>query len=225
MTLAEWLKITDWRAMYQTLHRPCLKGQISPRKQACFCIACWRHVWQELAWPSPWHDLVRQAVEIAEHFVAGRCGAEDWSAAIRRADDAVPAMKPPPDLFPNSLMDMMVSIALRMAMRSKSRGEGQAGIDAAVAREYARQGGLFREIFADFFVPAGAARTWLLWDGGALARIARSIHDASRFEDLPILADALEEAGCTDPVFLDHCRGPGPHVRGCWVVDLLAREA
>jgi hypothetical protein len=38
---------------------------------------------------------------------------------------------------------------------------------------------------------------------------------------LAILADALEEAGCTDEAILSHCRGPGPHVRGCWVVDLL----
>jgi hypothetical protein len=225
MTLAEWLKTTDWRAMYQTLQRPCLKGQISPRKQACFCIACWRHVWQDLAWPRPWHDLVRQAVEFAEHFVAGRCSAEDWYAAVERYDDVEPVMKPPRDLFPRGLLDVIGSAALRMAMRSKSRGEGQAGIDAAVAREYARHGRLFREIFTDFFVPADAAQAWLVWDGGALARIARSIHDASRFEDLPVLADALEEAGCTDPTFLDHCRGPGPHVHGCWVVDFLAGQA
>jgi hypothetical protein len=37
----------------------------------------------------------------------------------------------------------------------------------------------------------------------------------------PILADALEDVGCTDRTILDHCCGPGPHVRGCWVVDLL----
>jgi len=42
--------------------------------------------------------------------------------------------------------------------------------------------------------------------------------DASR---LPVLADALEEAGCTDQTILDHLRGPGPHGRGCWVIDLL----
>ena len=41
------------------------------------------------------------------------------------------------------------------------------------------------------------------------------------FERLPILADALEEAGCTDAAILGHLRGPGPHVRGCWVIDLL----
>jgi hypothetical protein len=42
--------------------------------------------------------------------------------------------------------------------------------------------------------------------------------DAAR---LAVLADMLEEAGCTDPLLLGHLRGPGPHLRGCWAVDLL----
>jgi hypothetical protein len=41
------------------------------------------------------------------------------------------------------------------------------------------------------------------------------------FERMPELADALAEAGCSNPDILSHCHGPGPHVRGCWVVDLL----
>jgi hypothetical protein len=48
-----------------------------------------------------------------------------------------------------------------------------------------------------------------------------AIYTDRAFDRLPILADALEEAGCTDAAILEHCRGPGPHVRGCWVVDLL----
>jgi hypothetical protein len=52
-------------------------------------------------------------------------------------------------------------------------------------------------------------------------RLAESIYEDRAFDRLPILADALEEAGCTDTDILDHCREPGPHVRGCWVVDLL----
>ena len=40
-----------------------------------------------------------------------------------------------------------------------------------------------------------------------------------RFEDLPVLADLLEEAGCTDAALLGHLRGPGPHVLGCWALD------
>jgi hypothetical protein len=51
--------------------------------------------------------------------------------------------------------------------------------------------------------------------------LAQAIYNDHRFGDLPILADALEEAGCSATDILDHLRGPGPHVRGCWVVDLL----
>jgi hypothetical protein len=51
--------------------------------------------------------------------------------------------------------------------------------------------------------------------------MAQAIQAEGRFEDLPILADALEEAGCTDPRVLDHCRSPGSHARGCWLVDLI----
>jgi hypothetical protein len=56
-------------------------------------------------------------------------------------------------------------------------------------------------------------------------QIARIIYDERRFEELPILGDALEEAGCDAPELLGHCRGPGPHVRGCWAVEwILGRE-
>jgi hypothetical protein len=62
---------------------------------------------------------------------------------------------------------------------------------------------------------------WLAWNGSAVKALARGIYDDRAFDRLPVLADALEEAGCTDADILGHCRGPGPHVRGCWVVDLL----
>src|SRR4051812_9910492 len=55
----------------------------------------------------------------------------------------------------------------------------------------------------------------------AVVHLARSIYDDRAFDQLPILADALEDAGCTSREVLEHCRGPGPHVRGCWVVDLV----
>jgi hypothetical protein len=54
-----------------------------------------------------------------------------------------------------------------------------------------------------------------------VVKIARAIADEHAFERLPILADALEEAGCNLPDLLAHCRQPGKHVRACWVVDLL----
>jgi hypothetical protein len=51
--------------------------------------------------------------------------------------------------------------------------------------------------------------------------MAQAIYVERLFADLPILADALKDAGCTDAAILALCRGPGEHVRGCWVVDLL----
>jgi hypothetical protein len=47
------------------------------------------------------------------------------------------------------------------------------------------------------------------------------MYDDRRFDEMPLLADALEEAGCTEEAILKHCREPGEHVRGCWVVDLI----
>jgi hypothetical protein len=51
--------------------------------------------------------------------------------------------------------------------------------------------------------------------------IAQQIYDSRDFSAMPILADALQDAGCEDATILDHCRGPGPHWRGCWAVDLV----
>jgi hypothetical protein len=59
------------------------------------------------------------------------------------------------------------------------------------------------------------------WLTSTALALARGIYDDRAFDRLPILADALEEAGCDDAEVLGHCRGPGPHVRGCWVVDML----
>jgi pSer/pThr/pTyr-binding forkhead associated (FHA) protein len=61
----------------------------------------------------------------------------------------------------------------------------------------------------------------LSWQGGIVVSIAESIYEERNHTHMPVLADALEDAGCTDTWILDHCRQPGKHWRGCWVVDLL----
>ena len=73
--------------------------------------------------------------------------------------------------------------------------------------------------------PAGASLPWLGWQGGLIIALARGIYEEHAFERLPYLADALEDAGCTDPDLLNHLRGPGPHVRGCWAVDALLSKS
>jgi hypothetical protein len=78
---------------------------------------------------------------------------------------------------------------------------------------------LLRCIFGPLpFRPVALDRAFLTPTGAALAY---SSYYERAFDRLPILADALEEAGCTNSEILGHCRGPGPHVRGCWVVDLI----
>ena len=67
--------------------------------------------------------------------------------------------------------------------------------------------------------------SWLSWNGGMVPKLAQAISQGRRWEDLPILADALREAGCTDQEILSHCRRAEGHVRGCWVVDLLLDKA
>jgi hypothetical protein len=84
------------------------------------------------------------------------------------------------------------------------------------------QAALLRCIFGNPFRPAPFNPAWRTPTTLALAQ---AIYDHRRFEDLPILADTLEEAGCTNGDLLGHCRQPGEHVRGCWVVDSILRKA
>jgi hypothetical protein len=78
---------------------------------------------------------------------------------------------------------------------------------------------LLRDIFGPSpFHPVVIDPTWLTT---AVKNLTHVIHTDRAFDRLPILADALEEAGCADEAILTHCRCAGPHVRGCWVVDLL----
>jgi hypothetical protein len=86
-------------------------------------------------------------------------------------------------------------------------------------KERARQvAALLRDIIGNPYRPVPLNPSWLTTDVTALAS---GIYADRAFERLPILADALQDAGCDNPDILTHCRGAGPHVRGCWVVDLL----
>src|SRR5207253_1730777 len=80
------------------------------------------------------------------------------------------------------------------------------------------QFGLIRELVGDPFRPITVNRAWLK---GTIRHLAQSIDEEQAFAELPVLADALEDAGCADEAMLTHLRSPGPHLRGCWVIDLL----
>jgi hypothetical protein len=77
---------------------------------------------------------------------------------------------------------------------------------------------LLRDVVGNPFRRVALEPTWLTPN---VTAIAANIYEERAFDRLPILADALEEAGCINTDVLSHCRGVGPHMRGCWVVDLL----
>ena len=88
--------------------------------------------------------------------------------------------------------------------------------------DHPQQAHLLRDVVGNPFRSAAVLNpSWLAWNDGAIRKMAQAIYDARAFDRLPLLADALEDAGCTDADILAHCRSGGEHVRGCWVVDLL----
>jgi hypothetical protein len=104
--------------------------------------------------------------------------------------------------------------------RATVRAPGQWGKNGGPAQEFAVR--LLHEVFGNPFRPVRIRPEWLTKD--VILR-AHLMYDSRDFSAMPILADALQDTGCDNADILDHCRGGGPHVRGCWVVDLvLGRE-
>jgi hypothetical protein len=101
---------------------------------------------------------------------------------------------------------------LQRTYRGLSAEQRQGAISAACS--------LLREVFAPFR-SVTLSQAWLVLNDGAVPKLAAGIYADQAFDRLPILADALEEAGCPDADLLGHLRGPGPHVRGCWALDLI----
>src|SRR5205085_23427 len=83
----------------------------------------------------------------------------------------------------------------------------------AMEQERRVQADLIRDVFGNPFRPVSVEPTWLTFREGLVRTMASEIYKDRKFEDTPILADALEDAGCDNPDLLSHLRGPGPHVR------------
>jgi hypothetical protein len=87
---------------------------------------------------------------------------------------------------------------------------------------------MLRCVFGNPFRPVSLEPAWLGWRDGLVRRLAEAAYGERTLPEgtldpgrLAVLADALEDAGCTDADLLGHLRGPGPHVRGCWAIDVL----
>jgi len=85
-------------------------------------------------------------------------------------------------------------------------------------QERVAQADLLRDIFGNVFRPVTFSPSWRT---DTALSLAKQMYDSHDFSLMPSLADTLQDAGCDNADILSHCRGPGPHVRGCWVVDLV----
>lgn len=226
MTEAEWKSCTDPEAMLEFLSE---SGRLSERKQRLFDCACVRRISHLLL-----DEKGRKALEVAENYADGRASLDDLreaqalalAAADAQTNNNLPGT-------PNSRRVLAAAAGAAWEYRSgadplRYAAEAIAWQGLAKHGPYQRrlakqklederkiQAALLREVVGNPFQPQTIP--YLQW-----ARdLANEIYLSASFQRLPRLANALKEAGCNNAKILGHCWLPGPHVRGCWVVDLV----
>jgi hypothetical protein len=209
-----------------------LRNKASDRKLRLLGVACCRQIWGEFR-----DERSRRSVEIAEDFAEGRCDKQRLSLARQKALTVAGAAYRVMDDIPRIAVNLDVLRAAYIAARAADAAQQVAAEDAfqatsaaaqtmslvASSREsstgkQAIQVALLRDIFGNPFRPSFLNPAWAT---STVLNLADTIYETLAFDRLPIVADALEESGCTSREILNHCRQPGEHVRGCWVVDLL----
>lgn len=187
----------------------------SPRRWQLFaCHCCWRIV------PLLGDERSLRAVVVAERQAEGRATAEEVAEA-REAAQAAEV-----EVWATSRLNEKLGRAATAARRCLTTPR-RVCIPAALAtgrgrdREWLEQAHLLRDLFGNPFRPVAFDPAWRTPTVGAMAQ---QIYDDGAFGELPILGDALEDAGCTDTTILDHCRQPAMHRCGCWVVDRILEK-
>jgi hypothetical protein len=233
MTEQEWLQATDPGPMLEFL-----RGKTSERKLRLFTVACCRRIWPLMS------VIGRKAVEANEKFADGKMSKkkrlkiyfavfEDCRWPWIGADNADPKRNASAAAFraigedantiasDETLSSVWFSSAMALALDRFPLDGDDDRLERQMEEEKAVQCHLLRDIIGNRFRPVSVGPAWLSWHDGLLVSMAQQMYDSRDFTDMPILADALEEAGCTEPDILRHCREGGDHFRGCWVVDLL----
>jgi hypothetical protein len=222
MTEAEWLVCQDPLAMLEFL-----RGKVSDRKLRLFAVACVRRL-SPLLVPE-----ARAALEVAERVAEGTADSAERKRARETAfhvgwvSFGAHRRGPAKAAVCDALERRAWEAATNAARRSSHIGAMDrlwphlGDYSNALKVEEVSITGLLRCSFGNPIRPAALNPSWLSWNDGGIHKMAQSIYDDHAFDRLPLLADALEDAGCIDADILSHCRTPGEHVRGCWVVDLL----
>jgi len=230
MTESEWLTSTDPGTMLAHLG-----NKASARKLYLFAGAAGRQVWDVLR-----DSRSRHAIELTERFADGKATEEErqnaWVEAVKAQNDApwdadLPARAASWTLLrdivvvvPNIVQAVIRSFARKAASDAASNGafkKVRSRREQAVFEARGALSELIREVFGNPFRITTVDPAWLVSKESAVRHLAEAIYEERRWEDMPILADALEDAGCDDEEMLRHCREPHRHTLGCWVLDLL----
>jgi hypothetical protein len=214
MTEAEWLAAADPGPMLDFLRG---RGGATDRKLRLFAVACCRRVWHLFS-DHPWsREAVGLAESLAERQVTEEQREVAWDSTFPDTELDVP--EGGPHWYARLATHNTLAGGANRAAWLAASAAAHAVPDPA---EPGAQAGLLRDLLGNPFRPAPPlALAVLSWNGGTVPRLAAAIYEERAFDRLPVLADALEDTGCTDADILGHCRAGGEHVRGCWVVDLV----
>jgi hypothetical protein len=171
-----------------------VQGEASDRQLRLFDIACKRNI-------RNWLPDERKALDVAERFADGMATEQELKSAQIAAEAAASAV-----------LDLDVADEL---------GYLDTALVDLVDLNPSFNADALRDIIGDPFHPVVINSAWLAWNDRTVPGIAQTIYEERAFDRMPILADALEDAGCNEQALLEHLRGPGPHCRGCWALDLV----
>jgi hypothetical protein len=213
VTESEWLAATDPTPMLEFL-----RDKVSDRKLRLFVVASIRTDWHRID-----SDEVRRAVHVAEQYADGLTThsqlRDNRNLMAGLWDDLYDRSRHRGMFLDTELRICALTLAatlsdqmlLRISERPHSRVHGRGLTEET-------QLPCLRDIFGNPLRPVTSEPSWLT---STVRSLSDGIYQDRAFDRLPILADALQDAGCDNDDVLGHCRSEGPHVRGCWVIDLL----
>lgn len=240
MTKQEWLQTGDPSWLIRRL-----ADQFTQRKLRLFNCACCRRIWDLLV-----DQECRTAIEVAEKYADKRARGTDLAkvrAAVnllraqpQRNYSAIEAVRSASNYKAKKPTCEASITAGHCAWCACSARRSQPAPTSPIVDVYfdnetetkkqtqyeqaecLAQSNLLRDIFGNSFRPVMIDPRWL---SATVRDLAEVIYQERAFERMPILGDALLDAGCDSGEIIQHCQGPGPHVRGCWLVDLLTDRA
>jgi hypothetical protein len=219
MTEAEWLACTDPIVILEFL-----RGKTSARKLRLFAVSGFRRLLRlSRLVQDVGDDSWDRMIDIAERHADGLATPSElpsWGHpdGIEREGTMAPCMH---QLLLLTAADSYPAAQQTIGLLAGWKLEFTGQVSYTRPEELPILAELLRDLIGDPFLPRTLEPSWLSCNDRAVLHLAQGIYAERAFERMPILGDALEEAGCADADVLRHCRQPDGHVRGCWVVDLL----